>query len=300
MDTKVSVTPRRPAVSDDTIAYMTELIERHLRHCRAAGLAETTVTKRGELLRRLDRQLVMGLGLSTTDELEDFLAQHAEPQTKATYFGHIVGFFRWASDPKRPVIDYDPTSGLSRPRVPRGVPKPVTNEQVAFALNSLTCPWVQAVALAAYAGARCIEIAGLDRTDITVDSVRIKGKGGKTRILKTHSELWRLVEPLPAGPIVRRRDGSAGVNAHYVSSLARYHLTDIGLVGTTMHQFRHWYATTQLRPVKYGGAGASLRTVQENLGHASVTSTAVYTLVSSEERADAIDSLPTFTTPTPS
>jgi site-specific recombinase XerD len=65
----------------------------------------------------------------------------------------------------------------------------------------------------------------------------------------------------------------------------------------TLHQFRHWYATIQLRPVKYGGAGASIRAVQENLGHDSVTSTAIYTLVTNEERADAIDSLPTFAAP---
>jgi len=76
-------------------------------------------------------------------------------------------------------------------------------------------------------------------------------------------------------------------------------LAAIGLPGATLHRFRHWYATTQLKPVKYGGAGASIRTVQDNMGHANLASTAIYTLVTDEERADAIDSLPTFTAPTP-
>ena len=81
--------------------------------------------------------------------------------------------------------------------------------------------------------------------------------------------------------------------------MTRMTLARIGLPGVTLHRFRHWYATIQLRAVKYGGAGASLRVVQENMGHLSISSTAIYTFVTNEERADAIDSLPTFTTPTP-
>ncbi len=295
----MNATPRRSTASNDTIAFMTELIDRHLRHCRAAGLAATTIEKREELLRRLDRDLAMGLGRATTEELEDFLAAHPEPQTKATYFGHLIGFFRWACDPARPRIDYDPTAGLSRPRAPRGLPKPVTNDQVAFALAVLPQPWLSYVALAAYAGARCCEIARIVRGDIGSDQTRLLGKGGKTRVLKTHAELWRIIEPLQPGPIARRigEPLNGAVDADYVSSSARWKLAQVGLEGVTLHRFRHWYATMQLRPVKYGGAGASIRTVQENLGHDSVTSTAIYTLVSNEERADAIDSLPTFTAP---
>jgi integrase len=276
---------------------MTELIDRHLRHCRAAGLAVTTIEKREELLRRLDTQLPMGLGLATTEELEDFLARYPEPQTKATYYGHIVGFFRWAADPLRPRVDYDPTAGLNRPRASRGLPKPVTDDQLAFAMLTLPAPCLYYVALAAYEGARCCEVASVRREDVTAERIRIIGKGGKTRVLKTHAEVWRLIEPLPEGPIARKADGTYPVSADYISSLIRAKLAGIGLRGVTLHQFRHWYATTQLKPVKYGGAGASIRAVQENLGHDSVTSTAIYTLVTNEERADAIDSLPTFAAP---
>lgn len=287
--------PKRLTPSNATIDYMSELIERHIRHCEANGFADTTIDKRKEILLRLDRDLPMGLGHATTEELEDFLARCKAKETKASYFGHIVGFFRWACDPKRPRIDYDPSDGLSRPSVPRGLPKPCTNEQVAFAMNELPQPWLSYVALAAYAGARCCEIATIERSAITRDATRILGKGGRTRILKTHSEVWRVIEAIPEGPIARKIHAPGRPDADYVSSMTRMTLARIGLHGVTLHRFRHWYATTQLRGVKYGGAGASLRVVQENMGHLSISSTAIYTQVANEERADAIDSLPTFT-----
>lgn len=289
--------PRRSTASDATIAYMTQLIERHVRHCQASGLAETTIDKRQELLHRLDRDLPMGLGQATTEEIQDFLARARAAETRASYYGHIVGFFRWACDPVAPKIDYNPTTGLSRPRTPRGLPKPVTNDEVAYALRTLPQPWLSYVALAAYEGARCIEISRIHRAHVTEQETRLFGKGGKTRVLKTHAEVWRIIEPLPAGPIARKVSGEGVVDADYVSSSARLKLARIGLPDATLHRFRHWYGTTQLKPVKYGGAGASIRTVQENMGHANLASTAIYTLVSDEERADAIDSLPTFNAP---
>lgn len=291
--------PKRITPSNATIDYMSELIERHIQHCEATGLADTTIEKRREILRRLDRVLPMGLGHATTEELEDFLARAKAKETKASYFGHIAAFFRWACDPKRPRIDYDPSDGLSRPRVPRGVPKPCTDEQVAYAMNELPMPWLSYIALAAYAGARCCEIATIERSAITADATRILGKGGRTRVVKTHAELWRVIEPLPDGRIARKIRAAGAADADYVSSMTRMTLARIGLPGVTLHQFRHWYATIQMRPEKYGGGGASIRVVQENMGHLSITSTAIYTFVADEERADAIDSLPTFTTPTP-
>lgn len=241
----------------------------------------------------------MGLAQATTEELQDFLARFRKAETKAGYYGHIVGFFRWACDPHAPKINYNPAIGLSRPRTPRGLPKPATDAEVAFALAALPYPWLAYVALAAYEGARCIEISRVHRRDITEQETRLHGKGDKERVLKTHAEVWRIVHDLPAGPIAYRAGRRGVVDADYVSSSSRGKLDRIGLEGMTLHRFRHWYATTQLKPVKYGGAGASIRTVQENMGHANLASTAIYTLVTNEERADAIDSLPTFSAPSP-
>lgn len=281
----------------EIVAYMTELITAHLRHCKSRGLAETTRESREYLLLRLDKELPMGLGQATVEELEDWLANHDDDQTQATYYGHVVAFFRWAADPARPRIDFDPSVGLHRPKVAQNVPKPATNDELQHALQTLADPWLRYVKLAAYGGARCCEIANLDRCDITAEQLRLTGKGGKTRMVRTHPIVWAAVEQLPSGPVAYRIRKSTPATAEYLSASMINVFTRIGLKGMSLHRMRHWYATMQLRPVKYGGAGASIRTVQENMGHATLATTAIYTLVTNEERADAVDALPTFTGP---
>jgi len=290
--------PKRNAQREASVAEMTALIDRYLAHIKPAS-AETTVTDRGELLHRVDDALPMGLAKATTEELEDWLCGPAptedNPQpwsreTRKNYYNHLVGFFRWASGPDGR-LDYDPTAGMIRPRAPQGIPKPATFEEVCRALEELLNPWKLYVALAAYAGARCCEIAALQRKDVSARTIRLTGKGDKVRVLKTHRRIWELVEPLPPGPVARRIYKGGPVTAAYVSNGVRWALGEIGL-DLSAHAFRHWFGTTALKPKEFGGGGASLRTVQELLGHASPSTTAIYTLVSPEERADAIDALP--------
>lgn len=275
---------------------MSALIAGYCRHMRAGGYApHTTIEDRRKLLIRLDRELPMGLDRCTTEELEDFLARFDCRSTQRSYYAGIVGYFRWACDPRDPQLDYDPAAGLRRPKPVRHVPKPVTDDQLRHALTHLPDPWRTYVTLAAYAGARCGEIATIHREEITERRIRITGKGGKTRVLMTHPQVWQSVRHFPAGRIARRINDDQAPTPDYVSSRTILKLQQIGLNGITLHMFRHWYGTTMLRPREFGGGGASLRCVQENLGHESVTSTAIYTLVSDEERDAGIAALPTFT-----
>lgn len=278
---------------------MSDLIQAHLRHLESRGLSPRTIEGRRTVLNRLDRDLPMGVAEATTEELEDFLAIRGfAGWTRCTYYTHIVGFFRWATHPNRLHLDYDPSAGLVRPSAPKSLPRPATNDELSRALAYLPQPWVVYVRLAAYAGARCCEIAALRKEDITAERIRIRGKGGKTRILKTHPEVWRAVEHFPAGRIATTKRGAVP-SARYISVRGAAQLDAIGLTDVTLHMFRHWYATTMLRPARFGGGGASLRVVQENLGHANPSTTAGYTLVCDEERDAGIDALPTFTTPDP-
>lgn len=144
------------------VTVMTDLIAAHERHIRAGGYAPaTTVAARVRLLRVLDRQLPMGLEQSTTEELADFLANEAfAPWTRYCYYGHIRMFFSWATAGPDPLLDYDPTAGLIRPRQPHGIPRPATDDQVQHALAAAIDPWLLYIRLAAYAGMRAGEVAG--------------------------------------------------------------------------------------------------------------------------------------------
>jgi site-specific recombinase XerD len=301
MPKPITAVPISPTPRGGIVAEMNALIDAYLRHAQAKGHSKQTIRDRGKLLHRLDRILPMGLAQATIEELEDFLAGPEEgwaPETRATYFTTITGFFRWASNPKNPRIDYDPSESLSRPPVPAGVPHPASEEQLQRALG-LPAPWNVAVALAAYASARCCEVAALDRADIDRTSIRLLGKGGKTRVVPTHDVVWALVSDLPTGPlIVREKHPERPADGMYVTSRTLTMLRRAGLRGVSMHWFRHRFATLALRPKEHGGAGASVRVVQELMGHASVKTTARYTAITEGERREAVATLPSYG-PTP-
>ena len=262
-----------------------DLIEMHLKHLRAAGMADNTIDDRRKLLHRLNCELPMGLEQATVEELADWLAREGwSVQTKATYYGHINGFFTWACDPLTPRLDYNPAASLTRPKVPAGVPRPVSDAELAYALDATADEWRRMVLLAAYAGLRCIELASIRKEDITVTNITIRGKGGRARVVPTYMDIWRDVHPLPAGLV------NPGRTAEQISREAGAYFDKLGLEGVTMHRFRHWFGTNLLRH------GADLRTVQELMGHSSPATTAIYCQITDEQRRTAIAALPVLTT----
>jgi integrase len=272
---------------------MTDLIAAYVRHMEdSRRYAERTIAERQVVLRRADRQLPFGLVEANTEELQDWLStgrvKHRwSAQTTATYQGHFKGFFGWGCAGRDPILADDPTTGLIRPKVPKTLPNPCTDEQVAIARDRSRVFWKRAVALAAYAGARCCEIAALNRDDITEGHIILRGKGAKTRVVPNRPEVWDLVRDLPAGPITRTAR-LPRASADYISTQGFKHMKAIGLPGVTMHRFRHWYATTLL------ANGANIRVVQELMGHESPETTAIYTLITSEQRRIAVAALPTL------
>lgn len=269
------------------LKVMSDLIEPHLRHIRAEGLSERTIIDRRIVLRRADRDLPLGLNQATVEELADWLARFGTNQTKATYYGHLKAYYDWACDEARTEgLSWNPIASLTRPRVPRTAPRPVTDTELAEILDEARDPFRRWVVLAAYAGLRALEIATIERKDITEQTITVRGKGGKNAVLPTHPEVWRVVKDLPPGPITPRVAGGR-ITANNVSArFGEYCREKLGKDGITLHRFRHWFATTTLRQSQ------NLRVVQELLRHASPATTAIYTQVTDEERRIAVAALP--------
>lgn len=285
-------------------------IERYRSHMVASGRYQrrTTVTDRCELLYRLDAELPLGLLEATIEELEHWMASGCTPatrtdpdgkpwsrQTKATYYGHITGFYRFAADPNRtPFLSYDPSLSLCRPKVPEGSPRPVETGDLARIMQATRGRVRIYCLLSAYAGLRPVQISNLVREDITADSMTVLGKGGKTTAIPTHPLIWAAVRELPPGPIAVTRLGRAGPG--WVSIIcSRAICRALGRPGVSLRNLRHWFATNLLLEAEYGGAGANLRTVQELMGHANVATTAIYTRVVGKQRRMAISALPPLT-----
>lgn len=272
---------------------MNDLIADYVRFMRAKGLAQTTRTDREELLRRVDRDLPMGLEKATVEELADWLGRDGwSAKTRCTYYEHVRAVFTWACDPRNPQLDYDPSASLARPKVYRKAPRPTTDQETAAVLSGTRGFWYVATLLGAYEGARACEVASIRREDITEESVIFEGKGGKVAAVPTHELVWRAVRDFPGGPIARHLLGRE-VPANYISGMFPKRVRcDVGLAGINFHRLRHWFATTLLN------SGADLRTVQELMRHSSPNQTMVYTQITDRQRKMAVSALPVLA-PTP-
>lgn len=269
---------------------MSDLIEQHLAWLRATNRATNTIRDRGSVLYRADRDMPYGVEMASEQDIITWLAGPQPParpwsaKSRQTYWQHLRGFYSWAVDPRRDGLDMDPTAGIDRPRAGRSVPRPCSVEHLARAMAGRQ-PYRTFFLLAALAGLRCCEIALVDREHVTPETLWvIDGKGGKPAMLDTHPLLWAEIEHLPAGPLARKADGSR-CSALDVSRRCNDYLHERLQLPITMHQLRHWYATALLE------GGADLRTVQEALRHADISSTQIYTQVSNARRRAAITGL---------
>ena len=267
---------------------MSEMIEAHAQHLRAAGRSPNTVRDRIKLLRQLHAVLPFGLAYASTEELNDWLAHDPtwKQWTRATYAMHIRGFYRWANGR---LLVSDPTVDMAKPRTPACVPNPVTDDELATALRRSGEPWRTLIMLAAYAGLRASEAAGVQREDVTQATIRIRrAKGGDPASVDTHPLIWELALPRPPGPLARRPKDRP-ITGQWIADAGRAHFDAMGMPDVHLHRFRHWFGTALL------DGGYDLRTVQEAMRHKSIASTQGYTLVRGGQRRLAIRSLPTPT-----
>ncbi|HTI26209.1 MAG TPA: hypothetical protein VL652_34790 [Kutzneria sp.] len=260
-----------------------QIIEAHLREMTAGGYAVNTIEDARRVLLAAQSELPAGLPTAATDELVDWLARDGwSVQTRATYRQHLRRFFLWAT--ANQWISWDPSSTLRRPRVPIGLPHPATDQEVHLATTRADLPHRLSCRLAAYAGLRCCEIAALRREDITAETMRVLGKGGKEAVVPTHPRIWELVTEVPPGPLICWRGGP--VVAHWVTQRTTYHLRTKLDVWATMHEFRHWFGTMIQRTYH------DSRVTQQLMRHASLTSTQVYTLITDDQARRAVLGLP--------
>lgn len=198
---------------------------------------------------------------------------------------------------KRGELTSAAVSAVGAPKAPRRLPRPLG---VADALSVVSDagslaeePWIAArdsavLALLYGAGLRISEALSLTVAEAppeTGGALRVTGKGGKTRLVPVLPAVGRAVaayirlapfRPAPDEPLFRGAKG--GPLSPRIVQLALQRLRGaLGLPETaTPHALRHSFATHLL------GSGGDLRTIQELLGHANLSTTQVYTSVDAE------------------
>ena len=196
----------------------------------------------------------------------------------------------------------DPSVGIETPRVPAGLPKALTEEQVTSLLDQVEgdAPIARrdrAILEVLYGtGARISEVTALSLGDVDLDAglLRLFGKGSKERVVplgrwaRVALGAWLDEGGRPAlAPerFARRSDAEAvflnarggRLSRQGAWAVVRKYGDAAGLgERLTPHVLRHSCATHML------DHGADIRAVQELLGHASIATTQVYTMVSNE------------------
>lgn len=266
-----------------------DMIEGYLEHLRHASFSETSIRRRREVLAQLNRQLPMGLGHTCRAELEEWLhGGDWKQNTRATYYAAIKSAYAFWTDPDDPWLDGDPTAGMAPVTFVKGIARPVEDDELWTILDRSKEPFRTWALIAAYQGLRCCELSGLDREHVTRDKlVVVRGKGGRPRAHDTDPLVWEAVKDRPAGPLcldiwLRNRASAA-----YISQRASmYFQRDLGLTGVTMHRFRHWLG------VRVQESYRDVRVTQEVLGHASLSSTQIYTRATLDQQRAARSMLP--------
>jgi len=206
---------------------------------------------------------------------------------------HVSQYLRW-------LITYghrpdDPSVFLIRPRLPVRLPRPLSDTDIARAMAGADPEMRAWIALAAFCGLRCIEIAGMTREDVIdfdTPFLRVVGKGGKERIVPLPvavlAELHTAGMP-NHGPMWTRIDGGSGiVTPNRVSQRINDYLHDAGIPGTA-HQLRHRFGT------KLYNATKDLMLVATAMGHSSTETTKGYVLISPHAAKAGIEQISSLT-----
>ncbi|HEY7857305.1 MAG TPA: site-specific tyrosine recombinase XerD [Candidatus Nanopelagicales bacterium] len=245
---------------------------------------------------------VVDLADLTENDVTDFLAalRHGDddhkPLAAASAARTVVavrGLHRFAA--REGLVEQDPGREVRPPAAPRRLPKAISVQEVEAILEAAGRDQTPAalrdramLELVYATGARISEAVGLDVDDVDHDtaSVLLRGKGGKQRVVPVGS----LALAALAAYRVRGRPALAakgrGSAALFLNSrggrltrqgawtVLRQTVERAGVTSAVSpHTLRHSFATHLL------DGGADVRVVQELLGHASVTTTQIYTLV---------------------
>ncbi len=213
------------------------------------------------------------------------------PRSLSQAISAVRGFHRFLD--RRLATPTEALALIRGPRIRPGAPRPVSEDQALGMIAQAAAdedlpPWAAArdaavLTLLYGCGLRISEALALKRADAPFGaSLRILGKGGKVRLapvlpaVREATEVYLAATPFALAanePLFRAARGGPLSPRHIQATVQRLRAS-LGLPErATPHALRHAFATHLL------GAGADLRSIQELLGHASLSTTQRYTAV---------------------
>lgn len=234
-------------------------------------------------------------------DIRAFMARRREEslgsRSLARMLSSLKSFFGYLE--RENILATEALNVVRAPKVGRSLPKALTvveAKQAIAATDELEEePWVAArdmavISLCYGAGLRISEALALTKEDLEAEVLRVTGKGGKVRMVPLIAPVRQAIDSYlklspyklwPEDPLFRGVKGGV-LSPRIIQKRMELLRSALGLPpSATPHALRHSFATHLL------GKGGDLRSIQELLGHASLSTTQIYTAVDTERLLDS-------------
>ncbi|WP_022886340.1 tyrosine-type recombinase/integrase [Glaciibacter superstes] len=271
------------------------------RFMQAEDLTDATITERLRFIRHVERATGDLLTL-TRHDLISFMGSNETwtNSTKQHYRSALHTFFTWLQD--EGVRLDNPAARLPKVKARKRTPNPATVDDIALVLNGGAYARTRRmVALHYYVGLRVHEIAKAHGHDVDWNerTIRVYGKGKKTRVLPLNDAVWEVVKDLPRDgywfPNWKANKlfalGEGHILSNSVSDVLSRAMRRSGIIGHKPHDLRAATATEQNR------AGVSPFVIQQNMRHENMDTTTKYVLVDIEQMRAGFNALPAVPMP---
>lgn len=255
----------------------------------------------------IDINLIKDISLSDVYEFLLFVSSKRSNNSKsrARKVSCIKVFFKYLTN-NLCLIKENPVENLESPKIAKTLPKYLTLEDSILLLNAVDGDFEERdfciITLFLNCGMRLSELVGINLNDIKDDTLLLRGKGNKERIiylnqscidslakyLECRNSKLSIIKPNSKNALFIGRNGNR-IGARRVEMIVNDTLRKAGLDGKgySVHKLRHTAAT-----IMYQHGNVDVRVLQEILGHTNLGTTQIYTHISDNQIKKAINSTP--------
>ena len=268
-----------------------EIIAAYVNDMTFRNLLPGTINVRKRYLAKFSREI--GFATATEQTVINWLgARDISAKTRNMWLSTLNSLYVFCErgDNGAPVFPknddgsfFNPVALIAKPRMHPRQPRPIPSDDLKRALVNADPQMKCWLLLAALAGCRCQEIAGIEAEDVYPETMRLHircGKGDKERWGVLHADVLEALRALPmrpSGPLWDETPAS-------VSRKGNKFLHSLG-IASTMHTLRHFFGTAVYRSSK------DLRLTQELMGHSSPQTTAGYAAADQSQAAGVVGNL---------
>lgn len=251
----------------------------------------------------LDIEFIKSITLQDLYEYLNYLSNNCSDRatTRSRKIAALKSFFNYLTF-KQKLLDKNPTVELETPKLPKRLPKYLTLDESLALLHSIDGKFQKRdfciITLFLNCGLRLSELVSINMKDIKDNVLTVIGKGDKERSIYLNRACQ---DAIAAYIAVRPKDGLKDRDALFISErgtrigrrtvevMVKKYIEEAGLDPKkySPHKLRHTAATLMH---KHGGV--DIRSLQQILGHESISTTEIYTHVDIEDVKKALESNP--------